>query len=42
MGTLVVRQYDKVPQTLLTSFDIFEKDVGGVNECDLFLWICLM
>jgi len=32
--------YDKVPQTLwtsdlLTSFDIFEKHVGGVNEREI-------
>ena len=36
------RMYDKVPQTLRTSFgilDIFEKDVGGVNDCEIFLWI---
>jgi hypothetical protein len=25
---------------LLTSFDIFEKDVGGVNEREIFVWIC--
>ena len=24
---------------LLTSFDIFEKDVGGVNDYEIFLWI---
>jgi len=24
---------------LLTSFDIFEKIVGGVNGCEIFLWI---
>jgi hypothetical protein len=23
----------------LTSFDIFEKDVGGVNKREIFLWI---
>ena len=27
---------------LLTSFDIFEKDVGGVNESEIFLLICLL
>jgi len=32
-------KYDKVPQTLLTSFDISEKYVGGVNDCEIFLWI---
>jgi hypothetical protein len=26
---------------LCQSLDIFEKDVGGVNECDIFLLICL-
>jgi len=30
-------KYDKVPHTLLTSFDIFGEDVGGVNECEIFL-----
>jgi len=34
--------YDNVPQTLLTSFDIFEKYVGGVNAREIFLWICLL
>ena len=34
--------YDKVPQSVLTSFDIFEKEVGGVNEREIFLWICLL
>jgi len=24
---------------LLTSFDVCERDVGGVNDCEIFLWI---
>jgi len=34
--------YDKVPQSALTYFDIFGKDVGGVNEREIILWPCLL